>query len=168
MSLSFSATLQHIIATGFQNVGDISTATDNLGISDSVVFTDGTGDNQAQAHWAKNITLAASADTTLDLSALVGGLFGDIGFSAIKAVYIRVNSVDAALEIKDGASNGNLLWHKAAGDITVIPQAGFLQVEHPTDGWTVDATHKTILLTNASGANGIDFDIVVIGLGALV
>jgi len=144
---------------------DLTAIVDRTNVSLSTAFTDGTGNDQADAYWRDTITIAAAATTNLDLRALsrqlMGGTATDI-FSKVKILAIYNKAMAGTLSI--GVSVTNRWTALAAGTITVGPQ-GVFYVTYPGAGYSTGASDKVLAITN-NGAAAADLDIYIVGVHA--
>lgn len=126
-------------------------------ISQSTALT--VGASNANSLYAATGTLAAAATLTIDLQSFTDQLGQAITMT--RAYSIIVKTTGAALKVEPGASNG-LVWFFAGTTPSItIPADGAMGFVQPTAA-TVDATHKTIKLTNV-GAVSLTYNISIIG-----
>ena len=145
----------------------ISTPTVNFNKTVTTAITDGTGRDKAQVLADVQTTLTTLGDVTLDLKAL-DSAFGSAAFTKIKAILVEVvtDTTGYTLKMKAGAADGFSACFSDPSDELVLQADSVLLLTSPRDGYTVDATHKTLLFTNPSGGS-ITFNLVVIGEGAI-
>ena len=136
-------------------------------------YTNGTGANKAQVIWSDTRALdaagGATPNETLDLAALATGIgSATVNISKLKCLILRLSTTTAGytLKLKAGASNGFAAIFSDPSDELVLQAGGGIQLDAPVDGYTVDGTHKTILITNPS-AGAVSYDIIAIGEGSL-
>ena len=100
--------------------------------------------------FAAEYTLAASGTQSIDLKNFVDLAF-ETHTTTDKVIGIMVSVTGAAITIAPGASNGLVWFWTGTSPIVTIKAGGFLVV---SDGaaTTVDATHKTLTLTNLSAS----------------
>ena len=154
-------------------------ATDGTFINDASTLSytldmlDGTTDASSQSdkiwHY-KNAALTVAGPETLDLSALTLTVFGStvtIAFVEVTAILIQNNSTPSTSIITVGAAGANA-WTAPFGGTTptikVGPNSVWLSTNPLGTPWTVDGTHKNLLLT-AAGAT-ISYNIVIVGRSA--
>lgn len=149
------------------NAGDLSTPTDALQVTTTRTFTNGTGSGKVQVGIADQRQLTTGTDETLDLKAILSA-FGSAALTKIKAVRIELVTATAGytLKVKAGASNGLSAWFSDASDELVIQAGGAWQLESPVDGYVVDATHKTVKITNPAGGTAT-YNILILAEGAV-
>jgi len=162
-----NAEVQSKIRWQFNNSLDLSTPSESFQYSPRKAFTDGTGANKAQVAASDQRTLTTGTDETLDLKAL-GCAFGTAAFTKVKAIRIELVTATTGytLKVKAGASNGLSAWFSDASDELIVQAGGAVQLEAPIDGYVVDATHKTIQITNPAGGSAT-YNIIVIGEGTV-
>lgn len=168
MAVSLTGNMRVVFANSFANNLDISTVTEQLSKTYAKETTSGTGQNKANVQWHDTRTLTTGATETLDLQALAGAAFGTVNLSKIKALVINVTTTTTGytLKLKAGASNGFSACFSDPSDELVITNNGLLALFATGDGYTVDATHKTILLTNPAGGS-LTYDIIIVGEGSV-
>lgn len=151
----------------FTNAADLSSITDSLLKNKVTSFADGTGAGKAQIVVSDQRTISDGADETLDLKSL-GAAFGSAAFAKLKALRIEVVTVTTGytLKLKAGASNGLSAIFSDSSDELVLQAGGALTLEAPVDGYVVDATHKTVKVTNPS-AGAVTYNLYLIGEGTV-
>lgn len=149
------------------NAGSLSTPTDSLQQTTTRSLTSGTGANKAQIAIADQRSLTTGANETLDLKAMASA-FGSAAVTKIKAIRFELVTATAGytLKVKAGSSNGLSAFFSDASDEVVITAGGALQLEAPVDGYTVDATHKTLLITNPAGGTAT-YNILILAEGGV-
>ena len=100
--------------------------------------------------FAAEYTLAASGTQSIDLKNFVDLAF-ETHTTTDKVISIMVSVTGAPITIAPGASNGLVWFWTGTSPIVTIKAGGFLVF---SDGaaTTVDATHKTLTLTNLSAS----------------
>ena len=100
--------------------------------------------------FAAEYTLAASGTQSIDLKNFVDLAF-ETHTTTDKVIGIMVSVTGAPITIAPGASNGLVWFWTGTSPIVTIKAGGFLVF---SDGaaTTVDATHKTLTLTNLSAS----------------
>lgn len=148
MTYAFSKTI-----TG---IGPVKTDTLTTGVKSALSVP-----TVANTGIAEVLTLAASASSTIDLSAFTDP-FGDAG-SATKVLGILLlpaaGGGDAVLS--PGATNP-ATWFFGGTTPTHTVKAGGAFLHFEPAGTTIDATHKTLTLTNASGTLACTCTVVVL------
>lgn len=97
------------------------------------------------------ISLAASGTATIDLQALTTLLGETDAWTKVQGLLLTVDSGGGNIKLSQGASNP-LTWFWGGTTPTITVQAGgFLALGDGTTA-TVDATHKTLKLTNLSSS----------------
>ena len=155
------ALVADLTATAGLSVGAVK-----VNILKNIPFTNGTGASQADKLYQRQLTITASATTTLDLA---GSLTDDFGaaltFARIKAVYLfaaaaNVNNVN----VTRPASNGVPLFMAAGDAIALRPGAALMWINPDATGVVVTAATGDLLdLTNSGGGTSVVVDVVIIG-----
>ena len=71
----------------------------------------------------------------------------------------RPMTVTANVELQPAVARG--------GAMTVtIPPGGFCFIAAPVGGWTVDGSHKNLMIANSGGFTSVTYDIVLVGTSA--
>jgi hypothetical protein len=141
--------------------------------STTVSFTSGTGSGQCDLWHEKVVELAASANTTFDLSSFTELATGTtVGFQKVKALVVRLEAnADASTEathilIEPNGTNGWLgLWKSTTNGEYLYKDGVFVMVE-PLTGITVDGTHKVLKFTNQDASHKATFRITIGGIKA--
>jgi hypothetical protein len=170
MSQALSGTVRTIISMSAVNTLDLSAVTDAVAKTETNTYANGTGANQVQVQWHDQRTLLTTAGETLDLTALAGGAFGTANFGKVKELIIKLVTATSGyrLQVGDAAGTANKWTAPFAdpADIITPGAGGILHLSSPVDGWTVDGTHKLLLIYNPSGGSVV-FDIYIAGTGTM-
>lgn len=124
-----------------------ATVTDSTQVQMSLAH--GTGSGQANAYWSDAVSVATNASQTIDLTTLAVAAFGATGtivLESAKAIGIVNESVNVAVTVEPGASNG---WSQIG--TTTLGKSGAMTIYSPA-GMAVGSTSKTIKLTNTHTA----------------
>lgn len=133
-----------------------------------VSLASGTGAQQADLVHIDHISIAASGNTTKDLS---GSLLDPLGnacvFAKIKAILVKA----AASNVNDvvvGAGSTPFIGPLGGTTPTVsVPPGGQFLVSAPAGGWAVTADTADVLkFANSSSGSAVEFDLVLIGCSA--
>lgn len=145
-------------------------------LQNTIAWTLGTGVNQINAAYVALLSIAASGNQVLDLTALTDTLGNALSFAGIKAIFIQLlGTADLA---PDGVTTGNgctgitvgnnatnpfsaPISDQATGTITFVNGEQFGRGRDSAAGWTVDATHKSLKIVNNDAVNAAK---VLIGL----
>lgn len=131
----------------------------------------GTGSGQADLVWGDSGTLAASANTDLDLAAgaLTGALGGTVTFARVKAILVTADAGNTNNVVVGGAASNQFTGPFGAGTHTVsVPPGGALLLTAPgTTGWPVTAgTGDLLRIANSAAGSSVGYSIVIIGASA--
>lgn len=143
---------------------DSSTSTQSTSgtslVEQSEDYTVGTGSSQAEFAYSKAESSAVAVTYDLNDGSLVDQVGRTMALTKIKALVIRnTTSSTSILTVGDGASNP-LSPFGVVGDVVKIGPGGCLALTWPVDGFTVDATHKTLKITPSAAAT---WEIQIVG-----
>jgi hypothetical protein len=116
--------------------------------------------------YAAVIPLAGAADTTIDLQSFTNLAGEAVVMDKVFGIFVKVTpddseAPDTEIVIEPGASNG-LVWDMA--DVTVKADQTYCMVEDADNvvGTVVDATHKTLKLSNV-GVDDATVTLIIFG-----
>lgn len=170
MAKTLTVTLTGSSSGTFKNDSDFndSTVDQNVTLSVSNAFANGTGADQANQVWSDERSLADDGTEDIDLAGALTDAFGDtITFTGIKGILIQNQSADAGLEVKPKATNGWLGPFADASDQITIPAGGQWLMTNPSAaGWAVTASTGDLLtLTHdGTGTSALSYKIVIVGI----
>lgn len=134
-------------------------------LSYSKQLATGTGASQADKVFSDQRTLNASANETLDLTALADPFGAPLSFAKVKALLIAA-SPNNANDVVIGAAASNPFLAALGGTtptITLKP-GGAVLLTAPVGGWTVtDSSNDQLKIANSAGGSPVVYDIVLIG-----
>lgn len=135
------------------------------GIAD-VDLASGVADNQADKVYSDRIQIAASGDTTLDLSALIDPMGVDLAFAKVKAILVKAAAGNTN-NVVIGAAGSNPFLGPLGGTTPTIsvPPGGVAMLTAPKGGWTV-STAVNLKLANSSSGSVVNFDLIIVGTSA--
>lgn len=168
MSFNIQGNILVSIQTVFDNSKDLGFAREQFSLTNSAVtLSNGTGADKAQVQWHSRLSISSASSTTIDLTALEG-MYGNVAFSVIKAIYIKLNTETDTytLEVGNATTNNQKLFLKDNSDVFVLNNAGYLFCQSAKKGWIVDANNKNIKLNNPN-ATGVTVDVFIIGEGTV-
>jgi hypothetical protein len=175
-TLAHAATLRtqinHAIVSTYTGTNDFGSPSFQLQASAQPVIqlSTGTGSNQANAIFADQRTLSASATEGLDLyGSLTDPLGGTLNFATIKAIKICAASANTN-NVNFGPGIGNTatafpgpMQSNNTSYSSVRPGGCALHVA-PQTGWTVtNATQDILPIGNSGGSTSVTYDIVILG-----
>lgn len=112
--------------------------------------------------WGKaSGTLDAAGTATIDLTALTGPDGSTVTLATLVCGIIRITSTTGKLRIGNAAANAHLLDFGAANDTwTIRPTGPGLPFGDPvgTTGYTVDGTHKNVMVENTHGSESVTYE----------
>lgn len=153
----------------FQEVLDLSTLQDSMSLEYKKSLADGTAVNLADKIWHDKRTLAAGANETLDLNALVTSIFGSnvtINLVKVKALFI-VNVLTVAAEdlVVGAAASTPFLGPLGGTTPTQRCEAdSYLAWVNRVDGWSTSGANN-LKIANAGAASN-EYRIVIVGTSA--
>lgn len=170
---SFDAKPQACVVVIQSGTAGLTASTAQAGIvaNTNVCFTfdlpNGTGNSQANQHYAATRTLAASTGEDLDLvgSTLKDPLGNALAFTKVRYIIVHAAATNAStITIKPGASNGFNGPFGAATHTISIPAGGWFTVAAPVAGWAVTAaTGDLFHVGNDDSGGTAAYDIVIVG-----
>lgn len=164
MALTTDLTVR--LAATLTNPLDLSTPTDALVQAARLIYTSGSGLNQANMSWHDQRTLTASATEDLDLAGSLSNAFGATQtFARIKLVMVAAATANTNnVNVTRPASNGVPLFLAASDGIPVRPGGVFLWAAPDATGVAVAAgTGDLLTFTNSAGSTSVTYDVVIIG-----
>lgn len=155
-----------------------ATATRQVSESASLSLTEGTAANQADKLYDQELTIAASATTTLDLSGVLTDAYGDaLTFAKVKAIYVKADSGNTNDVVVHTPTDGVPLFLATADreveqvadpGITLKPGA-FMLLGAPGLAGLAAVTNSTadkLKLTNSAGTTSVIARVVILGTSA--
>jgi hypothetical protein len=155
------------LLTGTNDIGDI---TANLARNFGAAWGSGTGAGQADLVWGDTNTLAASANTDIDLAGvLTNPLGGTLTFVRIRAILVIAAAGNTNNVVVGGAAATQFIGPFGAATHTVAVKPGgmFMVVAPDATGWAVAAGSTDLLrVANSAGGTGVDYSIMIVGASA--
>lgn len=137
----------------------------------SASWGSGTGSGQADLVWGDTNTLAASANTDLDLAAgaLTGALGGTLTFARVKAIMLLAASDNTNNVVLGGAASNQFIGPFGAGTQTIsVPPGGVALLTAPgVTGWAVTAgTGDLLRIANSGAGSTVTYTVLIVGASA--
>ncbi len=173
--LAHAATLRtqinHAIVATYTGTNDFGSPSFQLQASAQPVIqlATGTGSNQANALFADQRTLSASATENLDLFGVLPDPFGaTLSFATIKAIKICAAAANTNnVNFGPGLTLSGIAFvgpFSAATAYQGVKPGGCALLVAPQTGWTVTQTTGDMLsVGNSGGSTTVTYDIVVLG-----
>lgn len=145
--------------------GVLSSPTDQITIGSGAFseiklsLAEGTGADQAQKHWAGTVVVGAGLNVDLDLTALVGGPFGNVSFARVLVAIADIDAPDGAKLLRVGPQAVTNAWPAwfggvAASNYEELRQTLFrVNTKAATPGWPVSGTTKMLRFNNPGGSS---------------
>lgn len=151
--------------------GDLSSPAAPHRAAYSASWGSGTGSGQADLVWADTNTLAASANTDLDLAAgaLTGALGGTITFARVKAILLIADAGNTNNVVLGGAASNQFVGPFGAATQTIaVPPGGVAMLTAPgATGWAVTAgTGDLLRIANSGAGSTVTYKVVIVGASA--
>jgi hypothetical protein len=161
--MSLTAKLRASIQFALGAAPDLGTAVAKFAGLPDVDLASGTGDWQASKAYVNSIQIAASGDTTLDLSALTDPLGVALSLTKVKAILVKAGAGNTNSVIMGAAGSNPFLGALGGTAPTVtVPPGGVAMLTAPKAGWTV-STAVNLKFANSSSGSAVDFDLLIIG-----
>ena len=144
---------------------DLSTPKDSLARSYSLAFADGTAVDQADEIYHDQVALAASANTTLDLTGGLTDAFGTaITGAEIACLIIKNNDTVTTLSVGNATNAVESMWESSTDAIIINPLGVFMIGSTSATGHSLTATTADELkLTRGAGTvTDNTFDIIIV------
>ncbi len=153
------------------DLGLLSQVTHQVPLSNVVDLVSGTGAGAADVLYSDTGTLAASANTDLDLSgALANAIGGTSVFARVKGLYIAASAANTNnVVVGAAATNAWATLLNAAGTVTLRPGEFMLIACGAADatGHTVTAgTGDLLRIANSGAGTSVTYSIAIIGCSA--
>lgn len=131
-------------------------------------FEDGTADGKANEIYLAQLTIAAGATTSIDLSGTTyDNPFGeDLALTAVRAIVVTVEEPSSSKVVRVGpqnVANAAQLWFGGTGATCYEEVYNSVFRFRSTGGWTVTAGTGDLLPINNPGASSVVVNVLVIG-----
>jgi hypothetical protein len=169
MAQTLSGRVKTTLTSTYLNALAERNVTDPISLTYQKDFTNGTGAGKGQVEYYAEGTLAAATNTvTIDLQALPVA-FGTASLTKIKYFYFRVATTTTGFKatVDGGAANPFTAFWSDPSDIEQVYADGEFSKSAWTDGFVVDATHKTLRITHLAGGAPLSYDLYIIGEGTV-
>ncbi len=151
------------------DVGTVAPTTHTVAVQKVLDLAAGTGAGQVDVLYQDTNTLAASANTDIDLSgALARAIGGTAVFARVRGLYIAASAANTNNVIVGAAATNPwiTLIGTATGTLILRPGAWILAGVGSADatGWAVTAgTGDLLRIANSGAGTTVDYTIVVVG-----
>jgi hypothetical protein len=134
----------------------------------AIALTNGTGSGNANFAYQDQLTIAATAGSTVNLFALTDAFGNAIAPARAKVVAIRLtSSADTAASLTVGAAGSDVFSPMFGNDndVAIVRYQGWVVFAClDATGYVIDNTNKNLLITNNSATQSVTVDLVVIGV----
>jgi len=155
------------LLTGANDIGDVAA---NLARNFSANWGSGTAMGQADLIWGDTNTLAASANTDIDLAGvLTNPLGGTLTFARIRLILVIASAGNTNNVVLGNAASNQFVGPFGAATHTAAVRPGgmFMAAAPDTTGWAVTAgTGDLLRVANSAAGSTVDYSIMVIGASA--
>jgi hypothetical protein len=158
-------------AAGAPDLGALSQATHTLTVSKVLDLASGTGAGAADVLYSDTNTLAASANTDIDLAgALANAIGGTSVFVRVKGLYVAASAANTNnVVVGNATTNAWATLLGATHTLTLRPGAWVLLGTGSADatGYAVTAgTGDLLRIANSGAGTSVSYDIAIIGASA--
>lgn len=109
-----------------------------------------------------NISLAASGTATYDLTSVTTLISETDAWTKVQAIVLTVDSGGGNIKLEPGASNPATWFFSGTSPAITVKAGGFLALGDGST-YTIDATHKTLKVTNTSSSLAVTGKLVIYG-----
>lgn len=168
MAVTYSGRLKASVEWNDSDAQTLKTVQDASNLAFDQALGNGAGANNFAVQFEEERTIAAGGNYSYDLTALVGTFFGGNitkVLALLKVLLIKNKNTVAGDKLTIDTSVTNHLtapWEDSITSKQRIAPGSPLVLASLADGFTVDATHKVLKLSNPS-AHDITFGIVLLG-----
>lgn len=144
-------------------VEGVSVATAPYALTDTLSFTTGTGDNQAEYVLKAVARISPLSVNTVSLRSLEDGIGRVIGDGVVRVLSLRARRYNRGnVYVEPGDSNAFVGPFGNAADAVILQPEGILYFDYPTTGWTVDSSNTNLKFSNSTAFHA-DVDLVLLG-----
>jgi hypothetical protein len=145
---------------------DLGSRVYNMKKSKLLTLLDGSGLGQANKVYADSVSVAQSVNTDLDLSGTLAGAFGNVVFTALKALLVVAGDSNPGNLTVGNVTNGIVAWFGAATHSLVCTPGGIILLADPSAaGRTVTAgTADLLRIATPATVGTYTFDVAVVGI----
>lgn len=164
--MSVNARIIVDVAGTLYGSNDLGSPAMPFALAETMSFTAGSGNGQANIVFSDNRSIAASSNDDLDLSGVLSAVFGGtIAFTAIRAIIIRAAAGNTNNVVVGNATSNQFLGPLGAAAHTIAIRPGDeLVMTARNAGWTVTAGTGDILrIANSGSGTPVVYDIIILG-----
>lgn len=162
-----SASIAITVNASISSDPDIGNASHSIAYPKTTSYTDGSGANQINAIWQDTRNISAASVDDIDLAGGLTDAFGNtLTLTTVKGIMIFAYATNGDnIKVGGDATAAFINWVDDATDEIIIAPGGVLCVVNPSAaGYAVTAATGDILqITNADGADAVDYDIILFG-----
>jgi hypothetical protein len=164
---TLSGNINIAMAITLLNAMDIGGANYPINFGANFSFENGSGDNQANAAWTDERTIAASGSENLDMVGVLADAFGaTISISKIKALLVAASANNTNDVLIGGHATAALasFFGDATDVLRVKPGGAIALIAPKSAGYPVTATTADLIkVANSAGGSSVTYKILVIG-----
>lgn len=164
--MSVNARIIVDVAGTLYGSNDLGSPAMPFALAETIAFTAGSSNGQANIVFSDNRSIAASSNDDLDLSGVLSAVFGGtIAFTAIRAIIIRAAAGNTNNVVVGNAASNQFLGPLGAAAHTIAIRPGDeLVMTARNAGWTVTAGTGDILrIANSGSGTPVVYDIIILG-----
>ena len=158
------------VATEDYGITEDSVLKDTVTISEPQNFTFGQAADQVDLIYHAKVTLAASANSEIDLQSILDAFGNSISFAKVKYLFIQHTGDagdDSGIIVGGAASNAFSAFFGDPTDTMLLEADGEFTINAPGAGYTVDATHKELKLEHdGAGSESVIVNVLILGLSS--
>jgi hypothetical protein len=164
---TLSGNINIAMAIALANAMDIGGANYPINFGANFAFENGSGDNQAQAAWTDERTIAASGSENLDMVGVLTDAFGTtFSVTKIKGLLVaaHANNTNDVLIGGHASAAVSSFFCDATDVLRVKPGGAIALIAPKAAGYAVVATTADIIkVANSAGGTPVTYKILVIG-----
>ncbi len=171
MLFAYGATLRttvnHAVTASYAGSNDLGSPAFNLSANAqaAIVLATGTGSNQANAIFADQRTLSASATEDLDLfGSLTDPLGATLSFATVKVIKVCAAAANTNnVNIGGGTGNFNGPFIDQTDKLAVKPGGCFLWAAPGTGATVTNTSGDKLEFANSGASTAVTYDLIIVG-----
>ena len=160
MATTLNAILSGSLIGQYKKTSDLTTVIEAINHTFSSSYSNGTGENQANAFYSDTRSLAGTNES-FDLNAITDIYGSTLNFTSIKFMYVKNKSTTSG-ELLTLSGDFLASMDGGTGPTHAIGPSGIFLADNPIDGFSVvNTTQDTLTITNAQS---FSYDIILLGV----